>query len=72
MKRDYTIWCGIFAIIWCIIFVILIINFLIDREKQIETATKECRDKWWYIEMYTRTADILCRDREWKQLYFRK
>lgn len=71
-KQKLAMWCfGLFAIFLILVWIIVIIS-VGKRDKKLDIAEKECREKWWYIETFYKNPDIICWDKEWMQVYFRR
>lgn len=73
-KKDtkYTMGCLIVFLFFLFCIMVFWISVMIKHDKILAKAKTDCRDMWWYIETFYKNPDIMCRDREWKVLYFRR
>lgn len=72
-ENDFTgIWCFIVLAIGIIAICIIVGIFTYKHETLLNKSREECRKLWGYIETFYKNNDIMCWDREWKELLFRK
>lgn len=65
-------WCGIVWAVFIIAMMIIFVIFATKADRELKISKQECRDLWWYIETFYKSTKVICRNREWTSIYFRK
>lgn len=73
-KKDdkWFFWCVIVLWIFIIAMMIIVVIFSTKDDRELKISKQECRDLWWYIETFYKSNKVICRNREWTSIYFRK
>jgi len=69
---NFVWWCGIVWAVFIIAMMIIVVIFATKADRELKILKAECRDLWWYIETFYRGSNVICRNREWTSIYFRK